>query len=335
MAHGFVIDPSWRALIADLGVSAEVVLRRAALPDDLLNRGPARLDGPALVRFAEALAAEVGDPLLPLTLGRRMSSGAFVPTVFAALCSPNLETAARRLALFKPLTAPVAIGVDRGPDALTLTWRWLDPTFTPPWGLITSEAVFLVELARTGTRHPVVPTRVTLPERPEPVAAYEAYFGAALSLGDGLAVSFRLADAERPFLTASQAMWEVFEPELRRRLADLHADATLTDRVRAVLLEALPSGGVAADHVARRLAVSERTLQRRLQDEGTTFKDVVRETRHALALHYLHRTRLSASEIAYLLGFEEPGSFFRAFRTWTGSTPEATRAGAARATAQV
>ncbi len=120
-------------------------------------------------------------------------------------------------------------------------------------------------------------------------------------------------------------MWRIFEPALRRRLSDLEGDATFGDRACAVLLEALPSGQVGVDAVARRLAVSTRTLQRRLRDEGTSFQALVRATRLRLARHYLRQPNLTSTEIAFLLGFEEPTSFFRAFQRWTGETPQAVR----------
>ena len=112
---------------------------------------------------------------------------------------------------------------------------------------------------------------------------------------------------------------------LRKRLADLGGDASFAERTQAVLMEALPSGQLAMESVARRLAVSSRTFQRRLSDEGTSFKQVIGITREKLARHYLHRTQLSSTEIAYLLGFEEPNSFFRAFHHWTGDSPERVR----------
>ena len=82
------------------------------------------------------------------------------------------------------------------------------------------------------------------------------------------------------------------------------------------------------DAVARELAVSTRTLQRRLSDEGTTFQTVLGETRESLAKQYLAHSALSTGEIAFLLGYEEPNSFYRAFRGWTGETPDRVRAGA-------
>ena len=78
--------------------------------------------------------------------------------------------------------------------------------------------------------------------------------------------------------------------------------------------------------VSSKLAISNRTLQRHLRQEGTTFQKVLDELREELARHYLSTSSYSSAEIAFLLGYEEPNSFFRAFRSWTGQTPEAVRA---------
>jgi AraC-like DNA-binding protein len=83
----------------------------------------------------------------------------------------------------------------------------------------------------------------------------------------------------------------------------------------------VPGRGV----VARRLAVSDRTLHRRLAGEGTTFAALVDEARRERAQLLLEDRRLSCSEVAFLLGYAEPAAFFRAFRRWTGETPQAWR----------
>jgi AraC-like DNA-binding protein len=77
--------------------------------------------------------------------------------------------------------------------------------------------------------------------------------------------------------------------------------------------------------VARRLGLSSRTLQRRLAGEGASFQEVLRETRTALGGHYLAKTTLPIAEVAFLLGFDEPNSFYRAWRAWTGVTPDSVR----------
>ena len=87
------------------------------------------------------------------------------------------------------------------------------------------------------------------------------------------------------------------------------------------------------DEVAGALHVSSRTLQRRLQDAGSSFQRVLEEARHHLARYYLNNSVLELNEAAYLLGYEDASSFVRAFRTWEGVPParwrENQRAGAA------
>lgn len=71
--------------------------------------------------------------------------------------------------------------------------------------------------------------------------------------------------------------------------------------------------------------MSKRTLQRRVETEGTSFQQILKETREALAHHYLENTTLPASEISSFLGDDEPNFFYRAFRSWTGETPDTIR----------
>jgi AraC-like DNA-binding protein len=126
-------------------------------------------------------------------------------------------------------------------------------------------------------------------------------------------------------------MWKSFEPHLQKRLSELDESATTTERVRAVLLELLPSGSASIDAVSRRLGTSTRTLQRHLSQEQKSFQAVLNGTREDLARHYLKSSDMTGAEISFLLGFEDPNSFFRAFHVWTGETPEQAR-GAMQAT---
>ena len=121
-------------------------------------------------------------------------------------------------------------------------------------------------------------------------------------------------------------MWQFFEPELRKRLTDIEAEASFASRVRSSLFELLPSGLSSIDDVANNLAVSKRTLQRYLSDEKTSFQQELNKTREGLARHYLANSAFSGAEISFLLGFDDPNSFVRAFRSWTGETPQKVRA---------
>jgi AraC-like DNA-binding protein len=324
-AHTYALDGAWRPILKDLGVSAADVLRRAGLPDDLLIRQDARLSPAEFHRFWEALDRAVDDPLFPLRLCQAIRSESFSPPLFAALCSPDFVVAAERIATYKALMAPMRLDVQVGRDQLSLELHWLDTDLPPPPSLVITELLFFVSLARTGTRERLCPLRVETSVAVPVAPAYREFLGIAITRGRHHRVSFRLQDARRPFLTSNEGMWAAFEPELRTRLAQLDATVTLAARVRAVLLEALPSGQLAMVLVARKLAMSKRTLQRQLEAEGTTYMQLLQQTRESLARHYLHRTTLPATEISFLLGFEEPNSFYRAFREWTGSTPDHVR----------
>jgi len=326
----FPVEAGWRTLLKDLGVKPADVMRRAGLPEDLLMRPQVGLSTADYFNFWRSLEAAVGDPLFPLRLVDAITPEIFSPPIFAALCSPNLRLATQRLSHYKMLVAPMALDVSvdkRG--ALTLSPRWLDASVTPPLAVVASELAFFVRLVQLATREPIRAVQVTMPIIPSPLPAYERYFGASIRKGKAASISFSVADAELPFLTANDAIWRVFEPDLRRRLTELDETASTSERVRALLLESLPSGQASMDAVAGRLAMSKRTLQRRLGDDGVTFQSLVNQTREALARHYLSQTTLSNSEISFLLGFEDPNSFFRAFHDWTGCTPDGFRHGTA------
>lgn len=320
----FVLEPSFQALLRDIAVSPARVLRRAGLPADLFARRPIELSIDENYRLWDAIDAEGGERDLAVEIGNAISVEMFSPPLFAALCSPDLTSAAQRLQAHKPLVGPLRIALDHT-DGLTITCAW-PAGATPAPLLATTELVFWTVLARIATREPVRPSRVTMPQLPPRRHAIEDYFGTRLRKGDTHSIAFTPADAARPFLTENDQMWRVFAPELRRRLSDLRASATVADRVRAALHETLPAGDPSMSAVTQHLATSARTLQRQLRQEGTSFQSVLATTREALARHYLTDGDLRTAEIAYLLGYDDTNSFYRAFRGWTGTTPDSLRA---------
>lgn len=321
----YALDSTWRPLIKDLGVSSENVLRRAGLPVDLLSRPSVRLEADDFHTFWDALDAEMADPLLPLRVCRAVRSESFSPPLFAALCSPNLLVAVQRIARYKALVAPMRLDVGQDGEQVTVEFVWPIAGSRPPISLVVTELLFVVTLARIGTRESVQPLSVTTTVPPVARDPYADFLGVQLKVGSGHRVTFAKSDALRPFLTSNESLWAAFEPELRTRLAQLDASVDVGQRVRSVLLEALPGGGVDMAAVARRLGMSRRSLQRHLEMEGLTYKALLQATRESLAQHYLVKTDLPTAEISFLLGFDEPNSFFRAFRGWTGQTPDSIR----------
>lgn len=314
----------WRLILADLGLSRIAVLRRAGLPGGLLDGDGSRISLDDFYALWESFDAEAQSPTLPLKLGQIEASEYFDPAFFAAMCAPNMTVAGQRLGEFKRLVGAFSLDVDAQADAIRFSYRC---KYRPdlPVVMAATEVVFLVNLLRRATRHRVVPRAVCLPGPLQDKRAFEDWFGCAVDHGDGASFVLDPIDATRPFLTYDNQMWQSFEPGLRRRMEDARETLSTRARIENALLELLPSGRIQIDDVAGELAVSRRSLQRRLSEEGTTWLGVLNSARLRLAQHYLKNTNLNAAEVSFLLGFEDPNSFFRAFRRWTDASPEAWR----------
>ena len=320
------VGKAWRLILSDLGLSSQVVLRLAGLPAGALDGDGTRIPLDKFYKLSEIFAQEADDPELALRLGQVFSAELFDPALFAAICSPDMNTAARRLGEFKRLVGAFSLDVEVLSDVTNISYRCKDrPDLPLMMGL--TEIVFLVSFVRRATRQTITPARVSVPFAVPKAEAYEAWFGCPISKGESYTLTLSAADARCPFLTHDDKMWEFFEPSLRRRMEDAKVDATMRARVEHALTELLPSGRTQIEDVARELAVSKRSLQRRLSEEGTSWLEVLNGSRERLARHYLGSTNLGVGEVSFLLGFEDPNSLFRAFHRWTGTTPEAWRAG--------
>ena len=323
MTRPFTIDPGWSALLTDMAQRPADLLRKARLPEDLFARHRPVLDPDDYFRFWTVMSEALNAEPSALFLGRTLAAKNFSPPLFAALCSPNLTTALTRLSVYKPLVGPIRLEVNDTMGGLEVTMHAEDTTL--PSEITVAELVSLVHTARRALGsniRPIAVELVNLPTHPD----YQVFFGRLLRKGPFDRVVFTREDAKSPFLSPETALFDQFEPDLRPRLDGLTPDASTFDRVRTVLMEALPSGQAEASMVAKRLGLSTRSLQRGLAAEGTGFKDELQTMRARLARHYLqgayHHT---SAEIAFLLGYEDPNSFIRAFHGWTGTTPEALR----------
>jgi AraC-like DNA-binding protein len=136
---------------------------------------------------------------------------------------------------------------------------------------------------------------------------------------------FDLESMERPLEGANPELARHNDAIALQYLARIER-GNIQARVREVLMRGLECGEPSQEEVAALLSMSPRTLQRRLGDSGTTYKEILDETRHALALTYLSVLENSLSDVSYRLGFSACSSFTRAFRRWTGLSPSAWRA---------
>ena len=325
MAVLFKISTNWPLILRELEIRPGDVLRRANLPPDFFAESNVRVSGEEYFRLWRGLEEEAAEHPVALLIGRSASMVAFDPAIFAALCSPNLNRAALRLSQFKHLIGPIELDIRISSRETTLTLVYAGSENIPV-SLGLTELVFFVQFARRATSTELKPMQVTVAEFAPFMQQFDRFFGTKVQHGPSYQVVFSETDAKRPFLTANAEMWRYFEPVLSQRLADVDRGASIQDRVRAALFELLPSGRSEIKHVSAMLGVSTRSLQRHLRKSETTYKIILNKTREELARHYLMRSSMPVAEISFLLGFNEPNSFFRAFRSWTGQSPKEFRA---------
>jgi len=110
-------------------------------------------------------------------------------------------------------------------------------------------------------------------------------------------------------------------PQLEAELAQQFADTSFKEQLTATLKRFVAGRKPRLEDIAREMRLSVRTLQRRLLEEGLTFHKIVEEARREMAHHYLRQPSFELIDAAYLLGYENPNSFIRAFHKWEGTSP--------------
>ena len=136
---------------------------------------------------------------------------------------------------------------------------------------------------------------------------------------DGVLLPISMMDSLNP--SADAALRLVLERFAADQLARIPTSAPFAQRVRAFVRSTLPQGGLSSDAVAAQFAMSNRSLRRRLNEEATSYQEILDEVRAELARHYLTKEKQGIDEVAFLLGFSDPSAFTKAFRRWTGQTP--------------
>lgn len=318
MKH-FLIDKNYGAYLSSMGFSIEEVLKKAMLPEDFFARQNPSMTTAEYFRFMQAVDALSPDEQTPIRLASSDGIEAFSPPIFAAYCSKNGLACLKRLAQYKPLVGALLYNVEENEDEVSVEIVSGDDSEELPEILVGTEFVFIAGLIRRATKEPISPLRAQTKHKMKN-PAYEEFLGTDITTGNSNKLVFARADALKPFISRNESMWEFFEPELNKRLAFMQTDDTYAARVRSALMELLPSGGCTIEDVAVKLGYSKRSLQRKLQEEKTTFQQQLNHTRELLAKTYLINTEMNAEDIAFLLGYQEIGSFLRAFTLWTGMT---------------
>lgn len=313
----FPLDKNYAELLKSQNISVSEVMQRAGLPEDLFSRKDASLNSEEYLRFMDSIDKSIDDKCVPILLATAENIETVSPPIFAAYCSKNAEHCIKRLAQYKALAGAMCFDVNLSESEVGVTITAADTAQELPEIVVGIEMVLLTNLIRKATKQEICPSKVTV-KKAFQNTEYEKLLGRRADIGQADQIVFSKADAEIPFVSRNDSMWNFFEPELKKRLSEMDIEDTFSARVRSALVELLPSGECAIDDVCARLGVSKRTLQRKLSEEDTTFQKQLNHTRELLAKNYLSNTDLPSEEIAFLLGYQDTNSFFRAFSLWTG-----------------
>jgi AraC-like DNA-binding protein len=278
--------------------------------------------------FAESLVALTDSRELALRLGSNMHLGTHGLLGHAILSSRSLRQAASLLIEYSPLQG------DKGRIQLSFAGENAVLSFVPPFE-VEGAPHFLVELFFAGVLAairqligPLPPEcRVELAYAPTmPEETYRHYFGVDVSFNHQLNRFIGPNDRiDRPLPAANIPVAEMYRRQCEKLLRNMDAADGLAGELRRMILGARGRfpGMTEASH---RLNMSERTLRRRLADEGVSYRSIVDDVRGYLAREYLRDTPLAVADVASLLGFDDVANFRRAFRKWYGTSPGAFRA---------
>ena len=313
--------------LEDLGFSPTLVLNRAGFSGALLAQEKLLLTTEELFSLYRAIAELSNDPAIGLKLGTEDRVERYDPIAIAALCTRSFRDALGRMARYKELTCPEKIELEEAGDECAVRFNFLLAKEEEPNLLIDVCFAWVLAVARRGIGHRLKPVRVEFRRPLENPEIYESHFECPVMFGAACnALVFRTTDIDGAFQTYNADLLAAIAPQLEAELSQHLSQNTISARVKIVLKRLLAGQRPGIREVARDLHLSTRTLQRRLTEEGMSFQVLMQEARRELAHHYLLHSTLELSETAYLLGYEDANSFFRAFQSWEGTTPGQWRA---------
>jgi len=308
--------------LEELQVPLPAVLQHAGLAPGFFRQEKIFVSTSELFALWQAILAISADPGIGLKLGAEARMERYDPASIAALHSRSFRDALQRMARYKQLTCPEKIRTVIENGECVVEFQWLLAENAEPTVLVDVCLSWIYSIGRRGTGTACTPLRVELRRPSQHVELLEGHYGTRIKFNAPQnAIVFRATDLDRPFVTHNAELLAMLSPQLEAELNAQPGSQGIGDQVAFHLKRLLAGHRPTIQDVARQMGLSPRTLQRRLTGSGTTFQQLLENARRDLARHYLRHSSLELNETAYLLGYEDANSFFRAFQNWEGTTP--------------
>lgn len=322
MNRNFRVPGALARKLEELDVRVSAVLRRAGLPQDLFDQTRVLVSTEELFALWRAIGDVSPDPVIGLRIGTESKTERFHPSALAALSTETFGASVDHLARYKQLTCPEEVLQELEDEEWVIRFRWTLAVDVEPRALIDSCFAWMQSIGRHGSGTRVSPVRVEFVQERSHRKAIEKHFGCDVLCGaPANAIVFRAEDARLPFITRNAELLDMLAPQLDKELAQHTKPGSLIELVRGAIQQRLTGSRPTIEDIARDLHMSPRSLQRRLQEAGSSYQRMLDDARHQMARYYLGNSVLELNETAYLLGYEDSNSFTRAFRGWEGVPP--------------
>lgn len=320
------IPPGFWAGLGLLGIPASDVARSAGLPVNLTNAS--EVTTAEYFAIWQAYAELAGDTAAGIIkLATVFETAKYPPTVLATYHARTYRDALNRMVRYKRLCPPESLRISEEGDQCQMELEWLNTESPGPPLLIGITLAILLELGRRGTGQPLQARYVEFQSPMGEVQELEAYFGCPVRTGTEFnRLTLHRSDLDRPFSSYNEELLEILTPALEETLEEEGRSHSMRERVKWMIKRNLSAGRPEIGLVSRELGLSNRTLQRRLTEEDTSFQRLLTQARQEQAREYLTDPSLDMKEVAFLIGYEDQNSFYRAFRLWEGDTPSHWRA---------
>lgn len=315
------IPPGFWGGLSQLGIAAHDVARKARLPLTIITEQVVTTT--EYFAIWQAYSDLIGDASKGIIkLATVFETAKYPPTILATYHACDYRDALNRMARYKQLCPPENLRINEDGEHCTIELEWSHTKYPGPPILVGITLAFILELGRRGTGQPLTAQFVEFSHSMGDVKALEAYFGCRIRIGAKCnRLTLHRRDLDRPFVSYNEELLEILTPVLDRSLDEQQHSRSISEMVKWIMKRSLTGGRPAIQAVAKELGMSDRTLQRRLTDENTSFMRLLTQTRHEQAREYLADPSLDIKEVACLIGYEDQNSFYRAFRLWEGNTP--------------
>lgn len=304
------------------GLDADALMGEFNIDPKLLADPNARFRMEQVNAFYQRVSGLIDDPNFGLQAAQFWHPSQMGALGYAWLTSETLLAAFRRYSRFiKIVSDVVQLEIIEGDDEVSLDTRFVQEEASRKYRIDGAMAT-LIAMIRSNAGPGFHPKSISfIFNPPEDTSPYYALFQCPV-IFNAPANRFTITreDACAPRSCSNTQLASLHDQFMLEYVAKLDKE-NIVERVKVAVTRELASGNISDALIAKKLFLTERTLQRRLQESGTTFKKLLTEVRIALADNYIRDSKLSLNEISFMLGFSELSSFSRAFKNWTGSSP--------------